>query len=82
MALKKASDENSLWRRDLGPWFTARHTSDCNGDSSQCLITIEEGDQVRYRDGVVVCEECGDENAQEETETVEVICSGCHEECE
>lgn len=92
MTLKRASD-----RRDLGPWFTARFNSECMGGSPNCLITIEEGDPARYRDGEVVCEECGNENNDSTSRSAEVICSVCwvalpagavragrttHEECE
>jgi hypothetical protein len=48
-------DRDSLASRDLGPWFTARYDSECN----ECFGDIWEGDQARYKEGEVVCEECG-----------------------
>ncbi len=49
-------DQDSLARKDLGPWFTAAYSSECN----ECFAPIDEGDQARYKEGEVVCEECGD----------------------
>lgn len=48
-------DDQSLARRDLGSWFTARYNSEC----AECGEEIREGDQARYKDGEVVCEHCG-----------------------
>lgn len=42
---------------DRGPWFTAAYDSECGG----CGDLIEEGDRMRYVDGVVVCPDCGNE---------------------
>jgi hypothetical protein len=50
-------DKDSLAKRDLGPWFTASFDSDCK----ECDEAIEEGDQVRYKEGEVVCENCGED---------------------
>lgn len=46
-------------RGQWGPWFTAAFFSDCKG----CWDGIYEGDQARYDpNGVVVCEECGQDD--------------------
>jgi hypothetical protein len=40
----------------MGPWFTARFDSDCDG----CGGLIEEGDQIRADgEGGYICEDCG-----------------------
>lgn len=47
---------------DRGPWFTAGFNSVCGGGAADgCGDLIEEGDRVRYVDGVVVCQDCGSE---------------------
>lgn len=48
---------------DVGPWFTAGFNSVCGGGAADgCGDLIEEGDRVRYVDGVVVCQDCGSED--------------------
>lgn len=65
-------DEDSLARRDLGPWFPAKFYGTC----AECPRKIEKGDEVRYKGGVVGCEHCGnDEPALPERPTV--ICTSC-----
>lgn len=65
-------DEDSLARRDLGPWFPARFRGAC----AECSRRIEEGDDIRYKDGVVVCEHCGNDEPAP-VEEPPVICSSC-----
>lgn len=44
--------------RNRGPIFTASFESDCG----HCFGQIYEGDQIRYLDGQVACEDCVQED--------------------
>jgi hypothetical protein len=50
-------DEDRLAKQDLGPWFTAMFDGDCR----ECDGPIDEGDQVRYKEGEIVCANCGED---------------------
>jgi uncharacterized Zn finger protein (UPF0148 family) len=43
----------------------ARFDSDC----AECFARIFEGDDARYKDGEVVCEQCGSNEQNEEHQT-------------
>jgi len=67
MALKGASESGRL-----GPWFTAAFDGWC----TECSEWLYEGELVRYKDGSVVCEECG--NAElSKPEKPPTICPQC-----
>lgn len=65
-------DKDSLARRDLGPWFPAKYYGTC----AECPRKIEKGDEVRYKDGAVVCEHCGNDEPPP-VEKPAVICTSC-----
>lgn len=67
MTIKGASEYNQL-----GPWFIASFDSPCG----ECLGWVFEGDQVRYKDGDVVCEDCG-EGELSEPEKPPTVCPNC-----
>lgn len=64
-------DKNSLSRTDLGPWFTTRF-----GECAECYAELE-GEQARYKDGEVVCSECGDSDAAVKSPAKRAICTKC-----
>lgn len=49
----------------LGPWFYGSYDGECN----HCFGLIMQGDNIRYVDDGIACEECSQEySEQEETE--------------
>lgn len=57
MSIFAQQHEDDAVVTDVELWFYAAFDSDCG----ECVSDIYEGDRVRYVDGVVVCEECGEQ---------------------
>jgi hypothetical protein len=55
MPLERAKGSTS----DIGPWFYAMFST--NHGCTGCLDDIQQGDRIRYVDGGIVCESCGEE---------------------